>query len=592
MLNPRLSLLFFWLIAWTPLITLAQSDTPNKDTPNKEKIALVMKALSNPFFFKMEAGAKDYARENNLTLEVFGTELETDLDHQAGILNNLISRSYGAIVIAPADSRKLAPILKKAVDQGMVVINLDNPLDKTVQAQHGLAIPFVGSDNAKGAALVGAYLRRQLQGKGRLIVIEGIPGAQNGDLRKSGFIQAVTAGGGIEIVDSVSANWQTEDAFAVMSNLLEKHGPVDAVFCANDQMALGVLHALDLRNLTGKVRVGGYDNIEAIRNELRNGRIHATVEQHPEMMGRYGVALAAQAMRGKKIPAYQETLLDLITHESFGKRIALTLSDLDNPFFAAMLKGAQTQAEAHGVDLSYADANNDDSQQLLTIQNFADKKVDFIIVNPTNSQAVRPGIELADRARIPVITVDRKAYGVQVVSHIASDNVAGGRLAGEYLARKLESGGAIAEFEGIPGVSASYERGKGFNDALAGHKNLRVTTHEVANFSRADARAAMDQLLAQNQTFAAVFAHNDNMILGVMDALQASPAQHPRPLLVGFDAIPEALQALREGKIAATVAQKPARMGALAVDTAIKSLRGEPTPPSIAVELDLIEASK
>lgn len=596
MSKPRLLLVVVWLIAWTPLIALAQSDTsnkdaPSKDTPNKDKIALVMKALSNPFFFKMEAGAKDYARENNLTLEVFGTELETDLDHQAGILNNLISRGYGAIVIAPADSHKLAPILKKAVDQGIVVVNIDNPLDKAVQAQHGLAIPFVGSDNAKGAALVGAYLRRQLQGKGRLIVIEGIPGAQNGDLRKSGFIQAVTAGGGIEIVDSVSANWQTEDAFAVMSNLLEKHGPVDAVFCANDQMALGVLHALDLRNLTGKVRVGGYDNIEAIRNELHNGRIHATVEQHPELMGRYGVALAALAMQGKKIPAYHETPLDLITHESFGKRIALTLSELDNPFFAAMLKGAQTEAEVHGVELSFADAGNDDSQQLLTIQNFADKKVDFIIVNPTNSQAVRPGIELANRARIPVITVDRKADGGQVVSHIASDNVAGGRLAGEYLIRKLGNGGAIAEFEGIPGASASYERGKGFNDALAGQKLLRVATREVANFSRAEARAAMTPLLTENQTFAAVFAHNDNMILGVMDAIQANPAA-PRPLLVGFDAIPEALQALREGKIAATVAQKPDRMGALAVDTAIKAMRGESPPPSIAVELDLIEAPR
>ncbi|MFZ4791789.1 MAG: substrate-binding domain-containing protein [Candidatus Competibacteraceae bacterium] len=586
MLNRWFFLVFCGLIAWIPLIALAQPDTPNKD-----KIALVMKALSNPFFFKMEAGAKDYARENHLTLEVFGTELETDLAHQASILNNLISRGYGAIVIAPADSRTLDPILKKAVDQGIVVINIDNPLDKTAQAEQGLDIPFVGSDNAKGAALVGDYFRRQLQGRGRLIVIEGIPGAQNGDLRKSGFIQAVTAGGGIEIVDSVSANWQTEDAFAVMSNLLEKHGSVDAVFCANDQMALGVLHALDLRNLTGKVRVGGYDNIEAIRNELRNGRVDATVEQHPELMGRYGVALAAQAMQGKKIPTYQETPLALITHESFGKRIALTLSDLKNPFFAAMLKGAQTQAEVHGVDLSYADAGNDDSQQLLTLQNFVDKKADLIIINPTNSQAVRPGIDLANRARIPVITVDRKAYGGQVVSQIASDNVAGGRLVGEYLVRKLDNGGAIAEFEGIPGASASYERGKGFNDDLADHKNLRVATREIANFNRDDARAAMTQLLTQNQHFAAIFAHNDTMILGIMDAFHAHPDRQ-RPLLVGFDAIPEALQALHEGKIAATVAQRPDRMGALAVETAIRVLRGESPPPTIAVELDLIEASQ
>ena len=584
MLNRLALLVLLWFIAWTPPTGFAQSDRPNKD-----KIALVMKALSNPFFFKLEAGAKEYARENGLTLEVFGTELETDIDHQTGILNNLIARGYGAIVIAPANSRTLAPILKKAVDQGIVVINIDNPIDQAVQAQYRLDIPFVGSDNTKGAALVGDYIRRQLQGKGRIIVIEGIRGAQNGDLRKAGFTQAVAAGGGIEIVDSVSANWQTEDAFAVMSNLLEKYGPVDAVFCANDQMAIGVLHALDLRNLTGKTLVGGYDNIEAIRSELYNGRMHATVEQHPELMGRYGVALAAQAMQGKKIPAYQATPLDLITHDSFGKRIALSLSELDNPFFAAMLKGAQTQAELHGVDLSYSDAKNDDSQQLLAIQNMVEKEANVLIINPTNSQAVRPGIELANRARIPVITVDRKADGGQVTSHIASDNVAGGRLVGEYLVRKLQGDGAIAEFEGIPGASASYERGKGFNDAIATRQNLQVTTREVANFNRDEARATMSRLLAQNQPFAAVFAHNDRMILGVMDALQNHPG--PRPLLVGFDAIPEALQALHEGKISATVAQKPDLMGGLAVDTAIKVLRGEPVLPNIAVELDLIEAS-
>ncbi len=580
-----LSLMLLCLIAWAPPFPAhAQSNS------NKSKIALVMKALSNPFFFEMEAGAKEYARENGVTLEVFGTEMETDVEHQIGIINNLISRGYGAIVIAPVDSRKLVPPLKKAVDQGIVVINLDNPLDKDTQAQYGIAIPFVGSDNAKGAALVGDYFRRKLRGKGRVVIIEGIGGAQNSELRKTGFRQAVTAGGGIEIVDSIGANWHAEDAFARMAGLLEKRGAVDAVLCANDQMALGVLQALDLRNLTGKVLVSGYDNIEAARNELRNGRMHATVEQHPELMGRHGVELALRALQGKKIPTHQDVPLDLITHESFGKRIALSLSDLSNPFFAALLAGARAEAELHGVELFHADARNDDSQQLLAIQDFVGKKMDFILINPTNSQAVQPGIEIANRARIPVITVDRKEDGGKVVSHIASDNVAGGRLAGEYIARKLE-GGVIAEFEGIPGTSVSYERGKGFNAVIAQHDKLKVTAREVAHFNRDNARQIMARMLAQHQTFDAVFAHNDNMILGVLDALQAADGGR-RPLLVGFDAIPEVLQALREGKIDATVAQNPERMGSLAMDAAIKTLRRETVPAFIPVELDLIENAK
>ena len=583
-LSSRLSLLLsIGLMVWMLMPTaFAQSDA------NQHKIALVMKALSNPFFNNMATGAKEYAGENHLTLEVFGTETETDTEHQISIVNNLVSRGYGAIVIAPMESRKLGPILKKAIDQKIVVINIDNPLDQDIQTQYGLAIPFVGSSNAKGASLVGDYIRRQLRGKGRVVIIEGISGAHNSELRKSGFLQAVKAGGGIEVVASVSANWHTEDAFAQMTRLLEKGVGMDAVFCANDQMALGVLQALDSRGLSDKALVAGYDNTDAVRNELRNGRIQATVEQHPELMGRYGVALAHQALRGQRIPAAQETPLDLITHDSFGKRIALALSEQANPFFATLLKGAQAQADLHGVEFLYSDAGNDDAQQIIAIRNFVEKKVDFLLINPTNSQAVQPAIELANRAGIPVITVDRKQDGGAVVSHIASDNVAGGRLAAEFLARALQGDAVLAEFEGIPGTSVSYERGKGFNEVIAQHPKLKIAVREVANFNRDEARAIMTGLLAQHQRFDAIFAHNDNMILGVMDALQAASPDH-YPILVGFDAIPAARQAVREGKIAATVAQKPAQMGALAMDVALKSLRGEPVPATIAVALELVE---
>ncbi len=186
LINRLLALVWIGLMAGTVLSTaLAQPDVANKG-----KIALVMKALSNPFFSKMEAGAKDYADENGITLEVFGTEMETDLEHQMSIVDNLIARGYGAIVIAPIDSRKLLPTLKKAVTQGIVVINVDNPLDPVIQARDGLTIPFVGANNTKGAGLVGAYIRHQLHSRGRIITMEGISGARNSELRKAGFLRS------------------------------------------------------------------------------------------------------------------------------------------------------------------------------------------------------------------------------------------------------------------------------------------------------------------------------------------------------------------------------------------------------------------
>lgn len=581
-----LSLLLLCLIAW---IVLFSGQTLADD--NRNKIALVIKDRADPSFLKMEAGAKEYAQEHGIALEVFGTKMATDTEYQIGLIDTLISRGYGAIVIAPADAYRLIPPLKKAVDQGTVVINIGNPLDPKTSIQHGIAIPFVGTDDTQGAALIGDYFRRKLHGKGRALIIDDLIDTQGSELRKAGFQRAITQGGGIKIVDSVSTNGHTEDAFTRMSGLLEKHGTVDAVFCTNDQMALGVLQALNLYAPISKVLVSGYGNIEAARNALRTGRMSATVEPYFEWIGRNGVALAWQALQGKQAPMRQEISPELISYESFGKRIALSLSDLSNPFFATLLEGAQAEAELHGVDLLHTNAQNDDGRQLLAIQDFINGKVDFILVNPTNAQAVQPGIEIANRARIPVITVDRRADGGIVVAHIASDNLAGGRLAGEYIAHRLKNGGTIAEFEGIPGTSASYERGKGFNDFIAQHGALKVTAREIAYFSRDDARQIMARLLAQQQHFDAIFAHNDNMILGILDALQATHSIK-RPLLVGFDAIPEALRALHEGQIDATVAQKPKQMGSLAVSTAIKALRGEAVPAFLSVELDLIERSE
>ncbi|UCE71996.1 MAG: substrate-binding domain-containing protein, partial [Nitrospiraceae bacterium] len=343
---------------------------PYSDAGNEKTVALVMKALSNPFFFKMEEGARNYANKNDIPLEVFGVERETDVERQISIVENLISRGYGAIVIAPADSKKLVPICKKALDNNIIVINIDNPLHKETMSKYGISIPFVGSDNYFGATMVGEYVKARLKGKGRVIVIEGIRGVENAELRKKGFVDAVTTDSKINIVRSESANWHTDEAFSLASKLLQQHKSIDAIFCANDKMALGVLQALDLMDLAVKTIVAGYDNIESVRDEMRNDRIQATVEQHPELMGEYGVRLAWQALKGQQSPSVTKTPLDLITHESFNKKIALSVSSLDNSFFQFLLQGAQKAAELHGVALQFADAKNDDAKQLIDISKF------------------------------------------------------------------------------------------------------------------------------------------------------------------------------------------------------------------------------
>jgi ABC-type sugar transport system substrate-binding protein len=575
---------------WGSILCLSMvlSPTCGLQAGNEKKVALVMKALSNPFFSTMETGAKKYAEGENIPLEVFGTERETDVERQIGIVENLISRGYGAIVIAPADSKKLVPVCAKALAKNIVVINIDNPLHKETMERYSLSIPFVGSDNYAGARMVGDYIKRKLNGRGRVIVIEGIRGVENADQRKAGFIEAVTQDSAISVVATESANWHTDEALSLTTDLLGLHDQVDAIICANDKMAIGALQALDLMDLTGKVLIGAYDNIEEVRNEMRNGRIQATVEQHPELMGQYGVHLAWQALNGNEIQTHVPIPLDLITYEAFGKKIALFISHLQNPFFTSLYHGAQNAADLFGTELVVFDAQNDDAQQLSAMLSIVKAEVSVLIVNPTNSDTIAPGIELANDKKIPVITVDRKCVGGEIVCHIESDNIEGGKMAGSALVRYLGGKGRIVEIEGIPGTSAAQERGVGFNQVIGKHSQMKVVARQTAHFDRKRARETMLRFLRTGVHFDAVFAHNDNMILGVLEAMESAKYTRPR-VLIGFDAIREAVLAVEQGKLTATIAQRPESMGRLAVQSAARLLRGEQIPPEIPVDLKLIE---
>jgi len=581
-MNTRLRFLMVLLIAFFCIATSHPSLAGNEQT-----VALVMKALTNPFFSKMEEGARKYARENAIPLEVFGVVRETEIERQIGIVENLIARKYGAIVIAPADSKRLVPICKKALEQGIVVINIDNPLHKPTLKKYNISIPFVGSDNYVGAQMVGAYIKNQLNGIGRILVIEGIRGVENAKLRKNGFIASVTQNSRIKIVASESANWHTDESMSLTASLLGKYPNINAIFCANDAMALGALQAMDLLGISEKILVAGYDNIDSVRTEIRNGRIQATVEQHPERMGAYGVEMAWLGLIGKPTPAYRPTPLDLITFEHFNKKVAFSVSTLDNSFFSIMLEGAQKEAELFGIQLLVFDAMNQDTQQLTHIIDLLAHQVDLLILNPTNTETIGPGIEFAIQNDIPVITVDRKAAAGQVLCHIESDNLQGGRMAAEFLAGKLKGNGRIVELEGIPGTSAAHERGAGFNQALNQYPEMIIAHREVANFDRKTAQTVMRRLLQNNESYDGVFAHNDNMILGAIDAFEELEIAFPRAL-IGFDAIPGAIESIKRGKLSATIAQKPSTMGRLAVETAANYFRGDKMAPEQYVELSLI----
>ncbi|HHT43611.1 MAG TPA: ribose ABC transporter substrate-binding protein RbsB [Firmicutes bacterium] len=268
--------------------------------------------------------------------------------------------------------------------------------------------------------------------------------------------------------------------------------------------------------------------------------------------------------------------------------IGLAISTLDNPFFVDLKDGAEAKAAELGVSLRVVDAQDDPARQLSGIEDLIARKVDLILVNPTDSAAVVPAILAANRAGIPVITIDRSADGGEVAAYIASDNVLGGKMAGEFIAELLGGKGKVVEIEGIPGTNAARERGQGFNEAMANYPEMEVVARQEAGFDRAKGLTVMENILQAQPEIDAVFCHNDEMALGAIIAIQAA-GRADKIKVVGFDATDDAVAAVKEGRMLATVAQQPRLMGALGVEYALKVLQGEEVADFIPVPLELVK---
>ncbi|KGX88326.1 ribose ABC transporter substrate-binding protein RbsB [Pontibacillus marinus] len=269
-------------------------------------------------------------------------------------------------------------------------------------------------------------------------------------------------------------------------------------------------------------------------------------------------------------------------------KIGLSVSTLNNPFFVSLRDGAEAAAEKAGYEIVTADAQNDPAKQVNDIEDLLQQNIDVLLVNPADSAAVVSAIESANGKDVPVITVDRSAEGGEVVSHIASDNVAGGEMAGKFIAEQLSDEGKVVELEGIPGASATRERGKGFHNIVDQKDGIEVVAKQSANFDRSEGLTVMENILQSTDNIDAVFAHNDEMALGAVQALEANNMLED-VIVVGFDATDDARAAVSEGRMDATIAQQPKLIGEKAINAAGKVVKGEDIKESIPVELQLVK---
>lgn len=300
----------------------ASKTTDAESNPSKPRVALIMKSLANEFFSTMAKGAEQHQSEHadDYDLVVNGIKDERDLSRQVALVDEMVASRVQAIVIAPADSKALVPVLRRAKQAGIVVINIDNQLDRDVLSQEDVTIPFVGPDNLAGAKKVGDHLAKSLTDTSKKVaVLEGIRTSFNAQQRLKGF-QAAMQDAGMTIVDSQSAEWEMSKANTIASSMISEHPEIAAILCANDSMALGAIAAVKSAGRSGEIQIVGFDNITAIQQAIRESKVLATADQHGDQLAVFGIEAALKELQGGGAGEDVETPVDLVTAESLSQQ--------------------------------------------------------------------------------------------------------------------------------------------------------------------------------------------------------------------------------------------------------------------------------
>ncbi|MEI6776685.1 MAG: sugar ABC transporter substrate-binding protein [Chloroflexales bacterium] len=303
-------------VSGVPLVEPATTQDSPTNTTNAPRIALVMKTLTNPFFAEMERGARQAEAELKISLIVKTAAQETSIDQQIAIIERLIIDRVNAIVVAPGDSTSLVPVLRRAQQAGITIVNIDNRLDPTLVHQLGLVnTPFISVDNVDGAYQAARYLSQKIITPTNVLVLEGIPTAQNAIDRTTGALKAFAENPKITVAAVETAHWKIDEAFDVTKSLMKAHPQVGAIFCANDMMALGTIQYLTEIGRKD-VLVAGYDALPDARTAIKDGRLLVTVDQQASRQGYLGVKYAVQMLAGEKLPEETMVPIALVTADS------------------------------------------------------------------------------------------------------------------------------------------------------------------------------------------------------------------------------------------------------------------------------------
>lgn len=300
-------------------------------------------------------------------------------------------------------------------------------------------------------------------------------------------------------------------------------------------------------------------------------------------------AEAKEESKAEAAEAAKEEGSEAAAEGGSGKKyvIGLAMNTQTNPFFVDVKDGVQKAADEHGIELYITDAQDDPTIQMKDVENLITKKPDAIIIDTCDSDAIVSSIEACNEAGIPVFTMDRESNGGEVVSHIGYDAIKSGTMAGQYLVDTLGGKGKIVEIQGIMGTNVAQNRSQGFNDVMKANPDMEIVACQVADFDRAKGMSVMENILQANPEIDGLYAANDEMLLGALEAMEAA-GRTDEIVKIGCDAIDDTLEAMKAGKVDATIAEPPFFLGKAILNTAYDYLEGKEVEPYVILENQLV----
>ena len=608
MYNKRI-LRIVYIVLMGVMIAGLVGTAPSAAQERKLRFGAIIKTEINEFWQAMAAGYRFAAERYGVEVEVGSVATEADTTQQLALLESYLDQGFDALLVSPITPTNLNSALAIASERGIPIINVDEliPLDAAKEAGINIAMR-IASNNYQAGQLAGQYVLDHLQPGDKVAIIEGIAGNVSGQDRRDGFYDTVS--GTLTVVASQPADWDRSKALDVATNILQANPDLKAFYCANDTMALGAVQAVRAAGLEGKVIILGTDAIPEALDAVREGSMAGTVAQFPFEVGVLAVENAIKLVEGRPIPTRIDAPIRLLTAADLDKpvqpipdpqigdyRFGAIIKTEINEFWQAMAAGYRFAAERYGVEVEVGSVATeaDTTQQLALLESYLDQGFDALLVSPITPTNLNSALAIASERGIPIINVDElipldaaKEAGINIAMRIASNNYQAGQLAGQYVLDHLQPGDKVAIIEGIAGNVSGQDRRDGFYDTVSG--TLTVVASQPADWDRSKALDVATNILQANPDLKAFYCANDTMALGAVQAVRAAGLEG-KVIILGTDAIPEALDAVREGSMAGTVAQYPYETAFIAVESAIKLVEGRPIPTRFDAPIRLLTAA-